>query len=63
MHTNWPSGIPTLSLDIICTGVRLCARYYLMKKGKEAAFQSPELEEAALNRVDGSMTGKVPDAM
>ena len=31
---------------------------------KEAAFQSPEPGgKAALNRVDGSMTGKAPDAM
>lgn len=35
-----------------------------LKKGKEAAFQSPEPGgKAALNRVDGSMTGKAPDAM
>ena len=41
MHTKLWSGIPILSLDIICTRARLCARYYLLKNGKEAAFQSP----------------------
>lgn len=40
MHTEWRSGIPILSLDIICTRARLCAKYYLLKK--EAAIQSPE---------------------
>ena len=42
MPTKWWSGISILSLDIIRTRARLCARYYLFKNGKEAAFQSPE---------------------
>ena len=57
MHTEWRSGIPILSLDIICTRARLCAKYYLFKKRK-LPFRALSLEgKAALNRVDGSMTG------